>query len=45
MDWASQALAQGIPPGVRHTYRPLAEHHKVARSTLYDRAHGQRSKE
>src|SRR5579871_2734109 len=45
MDRASQALAQGIPPGVRHTYRALAEHHGVARSTLHSRAHGQRSKE
>lgn len=26
-------------------YRALAEHHDVARSTLHDRAHGQRSKE
>lgn len=45
MDRASQALAQGIPPGVRNTYRALADHHNVARSTLHDRAHGQRSKE
>lgn len=45
MDRASQALAQGLPHGVRNTYRALAEHHDVARSTLYDRAHGQRSKE
>ncbi|KAF2429980.1 hypothetical protein EJ08DRAFT_688066 [Tothia fuscella] len=27
MDRASQALAQGIPHGVRKTYRALAEHH------------------
>ena len=45
MDRASQALVQGIPPGVRNTYRALAEHSGVARSTLHDRAHGQRSKE
>lgn len=45
MDRASQALAQGIPHGVRNTYRALAEHHNVARSTLHDRAHGKRSKE
>jgi hypothetical protein len=45
MDRASQALAQGIPHGVRNTYRALAEYHDVARSTLHDRAHGQRSKE
>jgi Tc5 transposase DNA-binding domain len=38
-------LAQGIPPGVRNTYRALAEHHDVARSTLHYRAHGRRSKE
>ena len=40
MKRASQALAQGIP-----TYRALADHHNVARSTLHDRAHGQRSRE
>ena len=45
MDRASQALVQGIPHGVRNTYRALAEHHSVARSTLHDRAHGKRSKE
>ena len=45
MDRASQALAQGIPHGVRNTYRALADHHNVARSTFHDRAHGQRSRE
>jgi hypothetical protein len=45
MDRASQALAEGIPPGVRNTYRARAEYHKVARSTLHDREHGIRSKE
>jgi len=45
MDRASQALAQGIPPGVRNIYRALADHHGVARSTLHSCAHGQRSKE
>ena len=40
MDRASQALAQGIPPGVHHTYRALAEHHKVACSTLYACVYG-----
>jgi hypothetical protein len=45
MDRASQALAQGVPHGVRNTHRGRAEHQKVARSTLHDRAHGQRSKE
>jgi len=44
MDRASQALAQGIPHGVRNTYRALAEHSGVSRSTLHDRAHGKRSK-
>jgi hypothetical protein len=45
MDRASQALAQSIPHGVRNTYRALAEHHDVARSTLHARAHGRRSNE
>ncbi len=45
MDRASQALAQGIPPGVRNTYHALVDHHDVACSTLHDRAHGRRSKE
>jgi hypothetical protein len=45
MDRASQVLAQGTPPGVRNTYRALAEHSGVARSTLYYRALGRRSKE
>lgn len=30
---------------VIHTYRALADYHDVAHSTLYDRAHGQRSQE
>ena len=45
MDPASQALADGIPPGIPCTYRALAEYHSVARSTLHDRAHNRRSKE
>jgi hypothetical protein len=45
MDRASQALAEGVPHGILNTYRGLADHHNVARSTLHDRAHGQRSKE
>ena len=45
MDRASQVLAQGIPHGVRNTYRALAEHSDVARSTLHYRALGRRSKE
>lgn len=42
-DRASQALAQGVPPGVPKSYRALADHRGVPRSTLHDRAHGQRS--
>jgi hypothetical protein len=45
MDRASQVLAEGIPPGVRNTYRARAEHGKAARSTLNYRALGRRSKE
>jgi hypothetical protein len=45
MDRASQALAQDVPCGVRNTYRALADHHDVPRSTLHDRAHGRRSQE
>ncbi|KAF2808244.1 uncharacterized protein BDZ99DRAFT_390819, partial [Mytilinidion resinicola] len=42
-DRASQALAIGVPPGVPKSYRALADHRGVPRSTLHDRAHGQRS--
>ena len=45
MDKASRALIEGVPHGVRNTYHGLAEYHDVARSTLHDRAHGQRSLE
>ena len=45
MDKASRALIEGVPHGVRNTYRGLADHHDVARSTLHDRAYGQRSQE
>jgi hypothetical protein len=45
MDRASQVLAEGIPPGVRNTYRARSEYGKVARSTLNSRALGRRSKE
>ena len=38
MDEASQALAQGVPPGVRRSFRALAEHSGVARTTLQHRA-------
>ena len=40
MDKARQVLAQGVPPGVRRSYRVLADHGGVARSTLHRRAHG-----
>ncbi|USP73004.1 uncharacterized protein yc1106_00278 [Curvularia clavata] len=43
MDKARQVLAQGVPPGVRRSYRTLADHGGVARSTLHHRAHGRPS--
>src|SRR5271169_4404940 len=43
MDRASQVLAQGVPPGVPRSYRALADHGEVPRSTLHHRAHGRRS--
>jgi hypothetical protein len=45
MDKASRvlALAQGLPPGLPTSYRALAGHGEVARSTLHARAHGRRS--
>jgi hypothetical protein len=43
MDKASQVLAKGVPPGVPKSYRALADHGKVAHTTLYHRAHGRRS--
>ena len=45
MDWASQVLAQELPPGVRNTYRARAEHGEVPYTTLYYRALSQLSKE
>ncbi|KFZ13414.1 hypothetical protein V501_03718 [Pseudogymnoascus sp. VKM F-4519 (FW-2642)] len=33
MDRASQVLAQGVPPGVPDSYRALADHGNVPRST------------
>lgn len=39
------AQEQLLPPGVRRTYRALAKHSDVARSTLHHRARGRRSKE
>jgi len=41
MDKVSQVLAQGVPPGVRISYRALADG-KVAPSNLYHRARGRR---
>lgn len=43
MDRASKALAQGLPSSVPRSYRSLADHSDVPRSTLHDRARGQRS--
>ena len=43
MDRASKALAQGLPSSVPRSYRALADHSNVPRSTLHDRAQGQRS--
>lgn len=43
MDKASQALAQGVPPGVCKSFRSLANHSEVARTTLQHRARGRRS--
>jgi hypothetical protein len=43
MDKATQVLIQGVPPGVPSSYRALADHGKVPRSTLHHRAQGRRS--
>jgi hypothetical protein len=43
MDKASRVLAQGVPPGVRRSFRALADHGDVARTTLHHRARGRRS--
>ncbi|KAH5617515.1 hypothetical protein HBI23_255120 [Parastagonospora nodorum] len=45
MDRASQALAKGVPEGVRRSYRILADHTGVSHSTLQHRAAGRRSVE
>ncbi|KAH8814295.1 hypothetical protein F5882DRAFT_390162 [Hyaloscypha sp. PMI_1271] len=37
MDRASQVLVQGVPPGMPTSYRALADHSDVPRSTLHDR--------
>jgi len=43
MDKASQVLAQGPDPGVPRSYRAIADHSGVPRSTLHHRARGRRS--
>ena len=43
MDRASQVLAQGVPLSIPNSYRTLADHGNVPRSTLYYRARGRRS--
>jgi hypothetical protein len=43
MDKARQALARGVPPGVRRSYRALADHGGVPHTTLHHRAHGRPS--
>ena len=45
MDRASQSLAQGVPPGVPKSYRALADHGQVPRSTLHHRDRGRPSME
>jgi hypothetical protein len=42
-DRASQALAQGVPPGVPKSFRSLADHSDIPRTTLQHRARGRRS--
>jgi hypothetical protein len=43
MGKARQVLALGVPPGVRRSYRALADHGSVSHTTLYHRALGQPS--
>nr|POF13753.1 hypothetical protein CFP56_02777 [Quercus suber] len=43
VDHASRVLAQGVSSGTSNSYRALADHSGVPRSTLHRRAHGQRS--
>lgn len=45
MDKASQALAQGPPSSVPRSFRAIADHSDVARSTLHARARGRPSLE
>ncbi len=41
MDRASLALARGLPAGVPASYRALADHNKVSRSTVHRRPHAE----
>jgi hypothetical protein len=43
MDKASRVLANGLPSAVPTSYRALADHGEVPRSTLHARAQGRRS--
>lgn len=43
MDKASEALTRGIPPGLHQSFRTLANHSDVPRTTLQHRAGGRRS--
>jgi hypothetical protein len=43
MDPASQALVRGVPPGVRKSFRALADHSNVPRTTLQHREAGRKS--
>ncbi|KAK3366491.1 hypothetical protein B0H63DRAFT_490439 [Podospora didyma] len=43
MDTATQVLARGAPPGVTKSFRTLADHGDVPRTTLQHRARGRRS--
>jgi hypothetical protein len=45
MDKASQVLAQGLLEGLPKSFRALADHSDVPRTTLQHRARGQRSNE
>ena len=45
MDKPSQVLAQGLPEGMRKSFRALADHSDIPRTTLQHRAHGRRSEE
>ena len=45
MDKASLVLSQGLLPSVTVSYRALADHGNVPRSTLHSQARGRRSME